>query len=540
LAIGLDTPDAFGALRLQLNQNGAGYQYINTAGTIMDSGSVACSGAPVDTTPPSRPTNLTATSSDSNLVHLTWKASTDNVGVTGYDIFRDGARLTTVRPVTSYDDLSVLPDTAYSYRIRARDAAGNVSSQTSAVTVNTPGLLFSDGFEGGNFTQWTSATGLTVQSQQVYAGALAARGTSNGIATYATKQLSQTQNELYYRLWFKILSQNATSQVYLQRFRTSTNGAIMGVFVNTNNKLSFRNDVTAISTTSSTTVTQGVWHELQTRVLINGTTGATEVWLDGTRLADLSKTENFGNTQIGLIQLGETSTGRTYDIVLDRVALSTNFIDPSEPPEIIPTPTPTSPVPPTSTPTNSGGTIFADVPANYWARSYIERLYSAGITGGCGVSPLSYCPTSPVTRAQMAIFLLRAEHGSGYVPPAASGTVFGDVSASYWAAAWIEQLAAEGITGGCGSGSYCPEGIVSRDQMAVFLLRTEHGSGYVPPLGSGSLFGDVSASYWAGAWIEQLVAEGIAAGCGNGNFCPTISVTRDQMAVFLVRTFHLP
>jgi hypothetical protein len=527
-------------LRLQLNQNGAGYQYINTAGTIMDSGSVACSGAPVDTTPPSRPTNLTATSSDSNLVHLTWKASTDNVGVTGYDIFRDGVRLTTVRPVTSYDDLSVLPDTAYSYRIRARDAAGNVSSQTSAVAVNTPGLLFSDGFEGGNFTQWTSATGLTVQSQQVYAGALAARGTSNGIATYATKQLSQTQNELYYRLWFKILSQNATSQVYLQRFRTSTNGAIMGVFVNTNNKLSFRNDVTAISTTSSTTVTQGVWHELQTRVLINGTTGATEVWLDGTRLADLSKTENFGNTQIGLIQLGETSTGRTYDIVLDRVALSTNFIDPSEPPEIIPTPTPTSPVPPTATPTNSGGTIFTDVPADYWARSYIERLYAAGITGGCGVSPLSYCPTSPVTRAQMAIFLLRAEHGSGYVPPAASGMVFGDVSASYWAAAWIEQLAAEGITGGCGSGSYCPEGIVSRDQMAVFLLRTEHGSGYVPPLGSGSLFGDVSASYWAGAWIEQLVAEGIAAGCGNGNFCPTISVTRDQMAVFLVRTFHLP
>ena len=188
----------------------------------------------------------------------------------------------------------------------------------------------------------------------------------------------------------------------------------------------------------------------------------------------------------------------------------------------------------------AAGTIFADVPVDYWARSYIERLYAAGITGGCGVSPLRYCPTSPVTRAQMAIFLLRAKHGSGYVPPAASGTVFSDVSATYWAAAWIEQLASEGITGGCGSGSYCPEGIVSRDQMAIFLLRAEHGSGYAPPVASGSLFVDVPTTYWAGAWIEQLVAEGIAAGCGNGRFCPTTSVGRDQMAVFLVRAFHLP
>jgi hypothetical protein len=145
LAAGSDTPDAFGALRLQLNQDGAGYQYINTAGTALDFGSVACSGAPADNTPPSQPTNLAATSSDSNRVHLTWKASTDNVGVTGYDIYRDGAFLTTAPPLTSYDDLTVLPDTTYSYRIRARDAAGKVSSQTSAVTV--PGYYLVTGLK---------------------------------------------------------------------------------------------------------------------------------------------------------------------------------------------------------------------------------------------------------------------------------------------------------------------------------------------------------------------------------------------------------
>jgi hypothetical protein len=76
-----------------------------------------------------------------------------------------------------------------------------------------------------------------------------------------------------------------------------------------------------------------------------------------------------------------------------------------------------------------------------------------------------------VSRAEMAIFLLRAEHGSGYTPPAATG-VFTDVPTSYWAAAWIEQLAAEGITGGCGGSNYCPDQPVTRAQMSIFLVRT--------------------------------------------------------------------
>jgi hypothetical protein len=77
--------------------------------------------------------------------------------------------------------------------------------------------------------------------------------------------------------------------------------------------------------------------------------------------------------------------------------------------------------------------------------------------------------------------------------------------------------------------------------MAVFLLRAKYGASYAPPgLRSGTGFGDVSASHWAAAWIKQLVAEGITAGCGSGNYCPEQPVTRAQMAVFLVRTFGLP
>jgi hypothetical protein len=77
-----------------------------------------------------------------------------------------------------------------------------------------------------------------------------------------------------------------------------------------------------------------------------------------------------------------------------------------------------------------------------------------------------------VTRAQMAIFLLRSKHGAAYIPPTASGTMFTDVPVSYWAVNWIEQLATEGITGGCSTGLYCPDNPVTRAQMAVFLVRT--------------------------------------------------------------------
>jgi ELWxxDGT repeat protein len=181
---------------------------------------------------------------------------------------------------------------------------------------------------------------------------------------------------------------------------------------------------------------------------------------------------------------------------------------------------------------------FADVPTDYWAWRFVEALAASGITGGC--SPDSYCPTRPVTRAEAAVFLLRAAHGPLYTPPPATGARFTDVPASFWAGAWIEQLAAEGITSGCGPNLFCPASPLSRAEMAVFLLRAKHGPSYVPPPATGTRFGDVPAGYWAAAWIEQLAAEGITTGCSPNQFCPGLTVTRGEMAVFLVATFGLP
>ena len=83
-----------------------------------------------------------------------------------------------------------------------------------------------------------------------------------------------------------------------------------------------------------------------------------------------------------------------------------------------------------------------------------------------------YCPNTPVTRAQMAVFLLKSMHGSAYVPAACTG-VFTDVSCpSAFAVNWIERLSAEGITGGCGGTNDCPDNPNTRGQMAVFLVKT--------------------------------------------------------------------
>ncbi len=91
-----------------------------------------------DTQAPSVPTNLTAAPS-AGQVSLAWTGSTDNVGVTGYRVIRDGAAIATVGPTTTtYADTTVAPATTYTYTVRAFDAAGNTSAPSNAATATTP------------------------------------------------------------------------------------------------------------------------------------------------------------------------------------------------------------------------------------------------------------------------------------------------------------------------------------------------------------------------------------------------------------------
>jgi uncharacterized repeat protein (TIGR03803 family) len=178
---------------------------------------------------------------------------------------------------------------------------------------------------------------------------------------------------------------------------------------------------------------------------------------------------------------------------------------------------------------------FNDVPQDDIFHADIETIFRAGITAGCGGG--NYCRNDPVRRDQMAVFLLKAEHGSDYVPPACM-PVFPDVACPGTFADWIGQLVTEGVTAGCGGGNYCPASPVTRAQMAVFLLKTKEGSSYAPPPASG-IFGDVPQSDSFASWIEEIANRGITAGCQAAPplYCPASPNTRGQMAVFLVKTF---
>jgi len=178
---------------------------------------------------------------------------------------------------------------------------------------------------------------------------------------------------------------------------------------------------------------------------------------------------------------------------------------------------------------------FADVPAAHPFYAGVETLFHHGVTAGCGTG--SYCPGEAVRRDQMAVFLLKSVRGGLYVPPSCNG-IFVDVPCPSPFAKWVEKLFVDGITAGCGEASYCPSAAVTRAQMAVFLLKAEHGSDYSPPSCNG-LFDDVPCPGPFADWIEQLFDEAITAGCGGENYCPDEPANRGQMAVFLTRTFGL-
>ncbi|WP_445013540.1 glycosyl hydrolase family 18 protein [Paenibacillus oleatilyticus] len=99
---------------------------------------VTTDGAPTDTTPPTAPTGVSASNVTSTSVTLTWTASTDNVGVTGYDVYQGGV-LVGNAATTSYTVSGLTPSTSYTFTVKAKDAAGNVSAASNAVSVKTNG-----------------------------------------------------------------------------------------------------------------------------------------------------------------------------------------------------------------------------------------------------------------------------------------------------------------------------------------------------------------------------------------------------------------
>jgi hypothetical protein len=117
------------------------------------------------------------------------------------------------------------------------------------------------------------------------------------------------------------------------------------------------------------------------------------------------------------------------------------------------------------------------------------------------------------------------------------GGSFSDVVTTSPFYRFIETLLHKGVTGGCGTGIYCPGSSTSREQMAVFVLTAKEGAGYTPPACvAPNLFTDVPETSPFCRFIEELANRGVVAGCGPNLYCPTSNVTREQMSIFVLRT----
>jgi hypothetical protein len=192
------------------------------------------------------------------------------------------------------------------------------------------------------------------------------------------------------------------------------------------------------------------------------------------------------------------------------------------------------------------GSVFADVPVTHLYYQDIEILYANGLTGGCSTNPLKFCPDQIMNRGQAAVFMLRGNFGSSYVPPVPTHIFQDDWSKGTWAEPWAEGMKAESLSAGCLANppKYCPWDQIPREQAVIFALRMKYGKDYTPPLATGTVFADMTnPSYYATAWAEQAYKDGLIPNCGmSGNkpkFCPKDLVSRGLAAYMIVRARNL-
>jgi hypothetical protein len=168
----------------------------------------------------------------------------------------------------------------------------------------------------------------------------------------------------------------------------------------------------------------------------------------------------------------------------------------------------------------------------------IEAIAAAGITAGCNPPANDrYCPYQPVTRAEMAAFLVRALGETDNLTSYPSS--FSDLPMDAWYTPFVERLTELGITSGYPDGTYRPDAIVTRAQMATFLtVAFDHAAERQPATG---VFSDVSPSAWYASDVELAYKLGFTSGCTLNplSYCPNKPVLRDQMATFLARALGL-
>ena len=253
----------------------------------------------------------------------------------------------------------------------------------------------------------------------------------------------------------------------------------------------------------------------------SGSNGVLQAWIDGVQVGNLTNLAN-GNQVVNMVRWGavagiDSGTSGTFKLD-DFVSQRSGYIGPALP--------------------------FSDVAQSSPFFPEIQSIHHAEIIPP--VSPGTFNPTGMITRKEMAKYLLTASENTGYTPPACTTPTFNDVPCSHPYAAWIYELVRRDITAGCSSSppNYCPDNPVTRQQMVVFIQRTNLVP--EPPAcggGNPSGFADVPNASTFCPWINKAISTGLTVGCATGPpalFCPGDNVGRQAMATFIRKEFALP
>ncbi len=207
---------------------------------------------------------------------------------------------------------------------------------TIQATPSTAAPVFSDGFETGNLSAWSTSANFTAQSTSVRSGSWAGRARSSGTASHVGRTFA-ARSELWSTVWFRVSTRS--SAVWLTSLRKASGGGILLIGINKNGLLIARNNVTKVTYVSSVTVAHGVWHRVDVHLQV-GTGGRFDVSLDAAPVAALSRSNGLGASAITQIKLGDTSTGRSFDVSFDDVSVATDpgssdTTDPSRPMNLV-------------------------------------------------------------------------------------------------------------------------------------------------------------------------------------------------------------
>ena len=307
--------------------NGATYTYTVTALDAADNESGTSNAVEItigDTVAPSVPDGVTAQGISTTKVKVTWNASTDDSASVTYDVYR-GEDLIGSTTSTEFIDGSLSPGTTATYKLKARDDSSNSSDFSATADGTTFPLLFSDNFDSGNLSTWSSHTNMSVTTPTGEPDPVAGAASTGSTRSFATKSLGTSESTIYVRGKVRIDSGSTVANLF--RLQTPGGGSVLTLFSSASKNVMLRNDVTGSNMWSGKTFALGAWHDVQVRVTINGASSQTQVWLDGEKIPGLSGTANLGTNPIGQLMMGDNTLNRSYSTSFDDVSVAAGFID---------------------------------------------------------------------------------------------------------------------------------------------------------------------------------------------------------------------